>query len=230
MNSSRNRLNDIISNGVVIDIYYADEALALYELIGRRADRINAQTYGAFFGSLQMMLLRQLILAVSRIFECEGNRYALRSIPAAIKVLREGADELSIEQPRALCSFHPIPDLQAVPTPSREVTRTVATHFDQAVPKAGLAATQGLSKTLDTLKRVRDKLIAHPEAVRIEDLPKATFNEIVQLIEFAKKFVSTVGFAYLSSGYSDDSAEYSLSGDAERASRCLKRLLERVGC
>jgi hypothetical protein len=230
MSSARDRLNDIISDGVVIDIYYAEEALALYELIGRHADRINAESYGAFFGSLQMTLLRQLILAVSRIFECERGRYALRSIPAAIKVLREGADELSIEQPRALRSFHPIPDIGAAPAPSPEVTRMVATHFDQTVPKAGLAAPQGPSKTLDTLKTVRDKLIAHPEAVRIEDLPKATFKEIVQLLEFAKGFVCMVGFAYLSSGYSDDSGEYFLSGDAERASRCLKRLLERVGC
>src|SRR5512132_4333251 len=101
MSSARDRLKDIISEGVVIDIYYAEEALALYELIGRRADRINAQTYGAFFGSLQMTLLRQLILAVNRIFEPERGRYRLRSIPAAIKVLREGAEELSIEQPHA---------------------------------------------------------------------------------------------------------------------------------
>jgi hypothetical protein len=230
MSTARDRLNDIISQGVVIDIYYAEEALALYELIGRRAEQINAQTYGALFGSLQMMLLRQLILAVSRIFECEGGRYPLRNIPAAIKILRECAEDLNVEEPHALRSFCPAAEFDAPATPNPEVTRKLADHFDTNVPKAGLVGAQGLSKTLDTLKTVRDKLIAHPEAVPIEDLPKATFAEIVQLIEFAKGFVSTVGFGYLSTGYSDDSGEYFLTGDAHRASRCLERLLQRVGC
>lgn len=224
MDTVKDRLKDVISEGVAIDIFHAEEALALDKVIGREADKINTATFGAFFGSLQIILGRQLILAVSRIFEREGDHYKVRSIPAAIKVLREGADELSVDHRTALikamlqCGFDPVP-LERSTDP--EITRLVADHFEKTMPRAGLGReSEGLSRALGALKMLRDKFVAHPEAIKVEDLPKATLVEIDQLLEFAKFFAITIGRAYLSTTY---------VSDAGRAGRCLERVLEAAG-
>jgi AbiU2 len=230
METARDRLKDVISEGVVIDIFQAEEALALYQLIGQRAEGINAATFGTFFGSLQMVLLRHLILSASRIFEPETRHYRLRSIPAALKILQERAEELVIEQSIALTHVVPCHGIERAQAPRPEITRLVANYCADQTPKAGLVTPDGLSRTLDSLKTIRDKFIAHPEAIRVDDLPKATLYEIADLLSFAKRFVDTIGFAYLSTAYADDSGEYMLSSDAERATRCLKRLLKLAGC
>ncbi len=232
MENAKDRLNDIISNGVVIDIFHAEEALKLNDLISQDADRINDATFGAFFGSLQIILIRHLILTMNRIFEREGERYSVRSIPAAIKVLSKHADGLTIEQKPVVIAMlydsgFDVEQLANVSTP--DFTRIIANYFSETAPQAGLKEPEGLSEALDALKTLRDKFVAHPEAVKPEDLPKTTFREISQLLGFAKFFVSTVGVAYLNKFYVDRAGSYGLSVDAGKASRCLKRLLQAAG-
>jgi len=55
MDNPRDQLLDVVSNGIVIDVFSAEEALFLDELIGRDAQKINEKTFGAFFGSLQII-------------------------------------------------------------------------------------------------------------------------------------------------------------------------------
>lgn len=231
--SARDRLKDIISEGLAVDIFYAEEAFALDELVRHNAGKINEATFGAFFGSLQVILGRHLILSVSRLFEPEKkNQYKVRSIPAAIKILHQRAGELVIEQRLGL--LQALPRLGLDPAlvanaPDQDITALLSRHFDGAIPQVALKEAEGLHKALDALKTLRDKVIAHPEAVKQDDLPKATLQEIRELVEFAKLFVSTIGFAYLSTVYADDSGRYSLSSDAGRASRCLNRILQAAG-
>lgn len=232
MDNAKDRLKDIISKGVVIDIFHAEEALTLNDLIGQEADNINEAKFGAFFGSLQIILSRHLILTMNRIFEKEGGRYKVRSIPEAIKVLREHADELTIEQKQVviamLCDSGFDPE-QLANVSDPDFTRILVAHFEQTAPRSCLKESEGLSRALDALKTLRDKFVAHPEAVKPAELPKTTFHEINQLLGFAKFFVSTVGLAYLGMSYADSSGRYHLCVDAGRASRCLKRLLQAAG-
>lgn len=58
-------LKDIVSNGIALDVFDAEEVFALDELIGENADSINEAKFGAFFGTLQRYLSRQLILSVA---------------------------------------------------------------------------------------------------------------------------------------------------------------------
>lgn len=230
--SARDRLRDIVSNGLAVDVLYAEEALALNELVGQHADKINAAIFGEFFGSFQIILIRHLILSVGRLFELEGSRHKVRSIPAAIKVLREGAEELAIEQRPWLLQALPQLGLDSAIVANvtdRDLTRLLSNQFAEAVPRVELKEVGGPHRALNALKTLRDKVIAHPEAVRLKDLPKATLQDVRELVKFAKFFVSTIGFAYLSTAYADDSGRYLLSSDAARASRCLRRLLQAAG-
>jgi hypothetical protein len=82
---------------------------------------------------------------------------------------------------------------------------------------------------LTALKTLRDKVVAHSEAVDLEELPKPTYADIDRVVALARGFVGAVAFAYLTVGYEDDSGSSSISFDAERATHSLRRLLERSG-
>ena len=45
-------------------------------------------------------------------------------------------------------------------------------------------------------------------------------------MNYAKDFVSTIGFGYLSTHFEQGSGDYYLTYDAQRTSRSLRRLLE----
>lgn len=232
MSSLRKTFDEIVAKGIAIDIFQAEEALAIDELIGKEADRINTATFGAFFGSLQVILGRYLILAVNRIYEKDDPRYQIRSIPAAIKFLRHHAGELPIEQrPGLIRSLRRLdceaPDLDTVS--ERDLTLLTANFFSERLPQSNIAGSGEPSEALLALKAARDKLIAHHEVVDPAQLPKATYGEIGELINYAKSFVSAVGFGYLSVVYESDDGDYFLSADAERATRCLRRVLEAAG-
>jgi hypothetical protein len=230
MSDPKAQLKDIISDGVAIDLYRVEEVLFLDELIGREAGRINAATFGAFFGSLQFVLGRFLVLQVPRIFEPPHSRYPIWSIPAAIAVLREHGDRLVIEQrpglTRALCRAGASPRaLESLSDP--DLTRFVVDFFDRRMSHSDPEGVNN-ARALLALKTVRDKIVAHPEAIRPDQLPRATFADIDQLVALAKCFVGAVGFGYLSIAYEDDEGHYFVSSDAKRSTVCLGRLLEKA--
>lgn len=230
MPDARSCLEDIIYEGLVLDIYRVEEALFLDELIGREADRINVATFGQFFGSLQSILGRFLVLSVARIFEPPSPRYPIRSIPAAIAVLREGADSLVIEQRPGLIrslSRNGASASNLERMADSNLTRFVADFFDRRISNSHSEGEDN-ARALLALKTVRDKSVAHAEAVRFEDLPRTTFAEIDQLLALAKAFVGAVGFGYLGTIYDDDNGDYLMSSAAHRSTVCLRRLLEKA--
>jgi hypothetical protein len=231
MDSPKSRLDDIISQGVVLDLYHAEEVLSLGALIGRDAGRINEATFGALFGSLQIIFGRFLILSVARMFEKPGPTYPIRSIPAGIGVLRDHCDSLNIEERAAivksLCRQGASEaDIKALPDP--DLTRFLADFFERRLSESYSEGADN-ALALQALKTLRDKNIAHPEAIRPDDLPKATFAQIDELVALARTFVGVVGIGYLSVAYEDDQGHYLISSDAERSTICLDRLLQKAG-
>lgn len=230
MPEPRAQLEDIL-RGVATDLYHVEEVLFLDDFMGRKADQINAATFGQFFGSLQIILGRFLVLQAARIFEQPNPRYPLRSIPSAIAVLRQYNERLAVEQRpgliRALSRAGALP-----PEPERlsdpELTGLTAKFFEQKMSDSYVQGAHN-ARALLALKTVRDKTIAHPEAIRLDELPKSTFADIDRLMTLAKAFLGAVGFGYLSTAYEDDSGHYFMSSDARRSTVCLSRLLQKAG-
>jgi hypothetical protein len=157
-------------------------------------------------------------------YEAEG-RYPLRSIPAALKHLSLHHDTL------------PISDRGAVLHAIRAVGGSDADVQDAPDGPLTLAAAQALSRRCHALqsvaghaiKIIRDKVIAHHELVDSAALPKTTYAEIDELIEFATELVVMVGHGYTGNAYRTDDGEYYLTSDAERSTWSLKRLLAAAG-
>lgn len=231
MSTPRGQLDKIVREGLAIDLYYADEANSLYSEIGRNVDDINRATFGAFFGSLQLILMRYLILSTVRLFDAPGSKYRIRSLPSAIRVLRSYRDTLIVEQrPGLIASLvrhgTPISALDELSDP--QLTDFVVAFFERqlsADDHIGCANARALA----ALKAHRDKLIAHSEAVRPDEIPTATFSEIDSLLNLVRSFVAAVGFGYLSTAYEDDSGYNFMASDAKRSTTSMKRLLKRAG-
>src|SRR5918998_5314549 len=92
------RLKDFILNGIVTEILWAEEAYALAQEIGRRADAIRAAGFGSLFGSLQVLASDRQTLSVAKMFDRPRGRYPTRSIPATLAFLKAHADSWRVPE------------------------------------------------------------------------------------------------------------------------------------
>ncbi len=228
--SSLEKLRDVVSKGIAIDIYFAEEALFLDEFIGANATSINDASFGQFFGSHQNLLGRELILATNRVFEHGNGRYSLRSIPGALKILEGNTGSIEIQNRTALIDYlvgKEIGTFEELDCHSdAQLTEQFVEHFRSRLPNVDDA--HELSPAIGKLKTVRDKRLAHHESVE-SDVSAATYAEIQQLLEIAKEFLSIMGSAYLSTAYQFDDGDFPLTSDARRSTTCLYRLLQQAG-
>ncbi|HEV8363878.1 MAG TPA: hypothetical protein VGQ52_10200 [Gemmatimonadaceae bacterium] len=231
MVNARERLNAIVCDGLAVDLYYADEANALYSRIGESAHQIDRATFGAFFGSIQLMLGRYLILSTVRLFDRPTSKYQVRSVPAALRLLRDNRDTLAIEQRHGLVSTlvrRGVARDEVSHLSDIELSDFVVDFFENRLSSStpeGAANACALTR----LKTARDKVIAHSEVLISESIPSTTFAEMDSLLDLARCFVAAVGFGYLSSAHETDDGHNFLASDARRSTICLTRLLERAG-
>lgn len=225
-------LKDLITNGIVLDIFEAEQALALEEFIGKNAEPINEHRFGSFLGSLQIILAKCFILAVTRLYEQPNPRYRIRSIPEALNLLRKFANELPIKRKSLvldkLVDFgYDMEQVQVMP--DKEITLRIVKYFsDNLQPKTIISNINEIHDALDALKKVRDKALAHREAIEVSGLRLPSYAKIDKLVDLAKKFVVVVGNGYLGRNY-EVNGRYLHTSDAKRASRSLKRLLIKAG-
>ncbi len=230
MLSPREELEDIISNGIVLDIFEAEQALALESLIGINAAAINEQKFGSLFGSLQVILAKCFILAVTRLYEKPNPRYQIRSVSEALKVLEKYAKEFDIK--RKSIVIGKLEELgydggQLQKMSDVDLTLKIVQHFSENLPQS-LISEAGMPRALNALKTIRDKAIAHREAIEVSGLKIPSYAKIDQLVDLAKKFIIIVGNGYLGINYEVDSRFFHTS-EAKRASRSLRRLLVKAG-
>ena len=227
----RETLRAIVADGIVMDLYHAHEASSLDLFIGEHAEAINHATFGAFFGNVQLIAGRYQVLSVARMFEAPSRWYTLRSIPTALKVLRKHGVDIPIEQRPGLED-----ELIRLGADSRtlkkltdsELTRFVTEFFEERLNSLRVPDRDG-KEVLKDLKTVRDKLLSHHEHIESTAIRRPTYAELDVLLQFAREFVGAIGFGYFTIAYTDDSGTYGLDSDATRSTRCLGRILKRLG-
>ena len=225
-------LTDLITNGIVLEIFEVEQALALDELIGINAKVINEQRFGSLFRSLQIILGKCFVLDIAKLYERPKRKYHIKSIPVALKLLQDNADELPIK--RKPLVFDKLVEFgydmeQVQVMPDKEITLRIVKYFsDNLQPKTIISNINEIHDALDALKKVRNKVIAHREAIESSELKLPTYAKIDQLVNMAKKFVVVVGNSYLGGNY-EVNGRYLRTSDAKRASRFLRRLLIKAG-
>lgn len=221
------QLKDLITNGIVLEIFEAEQTLALDELIGINAKVINEQRFGSLFRSLQIILGKCFSLAIARLYERPKPKYHIKSIPMALKLLQDNADELPIKKKRRPFIVGMLAELgydmeQLQLMSDQEITLKITKYFLNHIQS------KEMQDALKALKKVRDKAIAHSEAIELSELQLPTYAKIGQLVDMAKKFVVVIGNGYLGMNY-EANGKYLHTSGAKRASRSLSRLLIKAG-
>jgi hypothetical protein len=88
-------------DGIVADLFTAEQTYALLKQIGQNANAINQANFGEFFGPLQSVLSNAVFLSVAILFEEPSKKYPTRSISSVLKLLclQEGIARMA-RQPR----------------------------------------------------------------------------------------------------------------------------------
>lgn len=225
MTKMQNWLHDIVNDGIAKDVYQAETSLQLFKQILKYSKEIEKSSFAILFDTLRFILTKEFTLAIAKLYEEEGRCYKIRSIPSALKLLEESANELIIvEKPSLIrkmirCGFdgnylNSLGDTR--------ITNEIIKYFRNTLQGQKL-------KAMNALKTARDKVIAHHELIQTNNLPTTNIEEIEQLIAHAERFLGIIGSGYLSIAYEDDDSNCFLSSDAKRASRAIERLLQAAG-
>lgn len=231
METPENQSNDHPENheldkfyiAIMKDVFNAEESKFLEEIIGKNATRINECNFGGLFGSLQGIFLDRSRLYISRIFENPNSRYLTWSIPSALTFMKNKSKYLKIpERPtleNKLVSLG-VERNNISSLDENNLTLELIRFFKSEIDKPNI------SKVIGKLKTIRDKSIAHHEAIQVSELPRHTYDDMDQLLKLAKDFLSSIGNGYLSRAYECDGEAFPLTSDAARTSRAMKRLLK----
>ncbi|MGA3286137.1 MAG: hypothetical protein ABSD46_01780 [Bacteroidota bacterium] len=228
MSINRESIEDMVKKGLVEDIFKMECAFELGKKIGERSGDLNRNVNGYFgelFATIQSALRIESILAAARVYDTPSKKYPTRCLRGVLNYLIENKDDLpKIREPYQL-QIH----LEHMSAP-RELVNTIknqptefASQFSFFVQS--LLETPFRIDTLEKLKLVRDKAIAHNE--QVEEIVGPTWESLQDLINIAKDVVGTLGWAYFSTGYVIN-GDYILSDDARRSSVALNKLLNLI--
>ena len=225
---ARETLRNYLMEGIVADLFTAEQTCALLKQIGQNAGPINQANFGALFGPLQSVLTHSYFLSVAKLFERPDRKYPNRSIPSVLQLMERSSKDLLVTQRQVmfkrLASVGMNISLLWEKSDS-EITLEVVRYFGESLPSAGLATSCGMSKALHAVVTRRDKVVAHNEMIDHASLPQTTWLEIEQLILYAKGFIDVVGIGYINTAFACDDGHFFLSQDANMAANALRRLL-----
>jgi hypothetical protein len=225
-NAAEAGLDDIVSEGVALEVFEADQARLLLEELDRFVGQINETGLGKqFFANLQRILQRDLILGLSRLYEPYSVRNPGRSLPATAHHVATHAAELQVWNRQPLFNFliiHGESRLEIEAFSDERLSLTLARHLDLNMVRADSTTGRPLDEALARPKAVRDKRIAHHDRVSHSSLLIPGWNHLVDLIDGARGTVELVADSYLR-------VSYNLVSDAKQAVHSLRRLLDRAG-
>lgn len=223
----KNTLDDLIKNGICKDIARAETAYFMFEVIGEEATTINQRTngnYGRVFGTVQMSLQTELVMALGRIFDKRDDRNSTRCLDELLHQTVKLKDRDIIErgQLERLLEHRNAPKylLDCIKNEPSEFPNLLRCYVDNEIKN-----TETRDK-IRNLRNIRNKRFAHNDIV-IKDKSIPDWESIESILELAKFAVAAIGAAYLSTIYQGDGTFF-LTEDAKRPSLGMKRLLKQI--
>jgi hypothetical protein len=214
-------LKDILLPGIEAELANYFCAREAYSAIGQHAAALEKENFNVLFGHIQNDCAITALLAVAKMFDKDQQS---RSIPEAVRLLSHHASALT------LASAAPL--RRALGSDEEDSTKLISAFVQEAQRRMQDGSFQA---TLDLVKSLRDKRIAHNEKkVQSANLGAPTLADLRQLTDTAIWFLDSVGEAFLSRRQSleDPSPGQStclLEEDAQRfIGRAFSRLMKRA--
>ncbi len=221
----KEEITHYLDKGIIQDIFLSRLSYSLLMSSGRNGKKLETTRYRQLFEDLQRVLSDHVILHITKLFEKPKARNEIISVPTTLQLIADNISNLEIiERPLVGQHMHALGIEVAQPwnLTSFQLSQIILTYF-----KDKLDLLQH-STTLEALRLLRDKRIAHRELIDISGSPTTTFIEAFDLIKFAQNFAIVAGTAYTSviHGFIDE--EFYLGEDAERGSRAMDALVDAV--
>ncbi len=225
----RQEFVSLVFKGPLTDIIHGEEAWAIADTIGRHAAEINDAGFGSLGASLQVHMADLLVLAVGRVFE-RPRGYPTRGIPAALDFLDQHAAQLPIQQPQFFADLRPL-GIRVDPWSGIDAARArgLLDQMRTLVPDAADVAQSDHAAALSRVKIRRDKRIAHNEAYEISEKDKASWRELVHLLELGRQILSPIAWGFGSAVVDPPGQGDITSGSARGLASSLEALLTRAG-
>lgn len=225
----KKELWQLLENGIAADILEAEQAFFLFKSIGNYASAINTskKNYRSFFSTIQRHAQNSFILATARIFDPPSKKFPTRCLLGLVAKLEQHSRDLPqiIERDQMKENMmhagmpHESCLLLDSDAPDCDVTMAIVKYARDRINSVEIQA------ALTEVKNVRDKRIAHNEAVN--ELSGPTWEAIQSMLSLAQDIVGIVGIGYLSVCYKIN-GKYILTEDAMIPSRACIRLLKEV--
>jgi hypothetical protein len=160
-------LEELLNRGPAEDVFLAEEARAIAQLIDKERGSANATSFARVFAGLHGYAIERSILATTRMYEQPG-RFALRNLPAVLAHLEAHAAEIPVVEPNLLRNPLQILGVWSSSFDAMEgpaLTRAIVDALRARLP------TPDTDSALNTLKRIRDKFLAHREHIALDPVP-----------------------------------------------------------
>lgn len=193
------KLKNIIESGILNDLMKAEEAISVFKTISKNASEINkSEIYvKSSFAYIQLLSFNDLILSLNRLYDKSSIRNQTRCIESAIINLKKD----HILFPPVVEKYNTIENLRHYNVPEHIVELVddpdpklfpynLAEYFEDRLIK--------LRDQLTTIKRKRDKTLAHNEATSVIAIK---LNDTESFLNFGWEVLIIIGWAYFSTVY-----------------------------
>lgn len=227
----KRKLEHYLINVLRNEIIIADKSYYILQTINKHWDQISIDGYDLFFKSTYSAYFIKYSLALTKLFEIPIKNHNTISVPSVIDFIHENINYFSIQNRSYLNpQFSQLGyDYKMINSLSdADLKGNMIKHFKVQLTSTNNSWDLNLSRTLEIIKKYRDKHYTHNDDIDLSTLPKTTFEEANNLLLFAKQFVNIFALAFLNMVQFYDGKEYKFNRIAKRTNNSFKRLLEKA--
>lgn len=218
-------INEVFNQGLVLQAFQAERNILIWQYIGNEKDFLKLQDNDTkeLYSFLQLSAQTNFILSLGKLFDKPDKRHPTRCILSFLKLLgkksSEGIEIIETTSTIKLLKEYNSPQalIDAVTSEDKALfPKLFASHYFDRYENASL------EKDIETLRLMRNKVVAHNEAVETLYFP---FETSTRLLDFATGLIAIFGMAYHSTIWKTDKFSF-IKANAERNAYFVKSSIE----
>jgi uncharacterized membrane-anchored protein YjiN (DUF445 family) len=214
-------IDDYFNNGLLAETFHAERNILIWQHIADEVPYLNTQQEEVqrLYKFIQQSAQTNFVLSLGKIFDKPDKKYPTRCILSFLKLIDDSASNAieiieTTNTKNHLREFNcPISLIDAVENPDRSL-------FPKQFSKYYLEKynEHDLQNAIATLKLMRDKAVAHNEAIETLYID---FETAERLLNFSSELISIFGMAYHSTAWKPENYSF-IKKSAEDSASFIK--------
>jgi hypothetical protein len=231
---SLTKLKEIVFDRIPVEIFLAHEALGVYMAIAEDSDSLNRSGHRHIFGIIQRHALGAFVLSLCKLFEEPNGRYPNYSIHTALVHLSTCLNDVAVpDQSKAKLDEYIRTEIDSTfsvydPLKAATTAQLVYTHFEEQCPRIPPQEGKKLDVTLDALKMLRDKRVAHDEDHSLVGLMETDLDSTIELLCLAQTFVNIIGYGFFGFSLKSTAQPAEFAPDRSKSGGQMKKIIQEL--